>query len=100
MVLQCVVLNSFRRLESVSNSVGHILGLWHHRSPSGHPWVKQVRLDPKLFKEVHTTKHGLMRIYQAHREMVMVTEPPLNPEALETDGELLNTLRSYISYIS
>ena len=31
MVLQCVVLNSFRRLESVSNSVGDILGLWHHQ---------------------------------------------------------------------
>ena len=23
-----------------------------------------MRLDPKLFKEVHTTKHGLMRIFQ------------------------------------
>merc|ERR1712139_102458 len=23
-----------------------------------------VRLNPKLFKEVHTTKHGLMRVFQ------------------------------------
>lgn len=29
-----------------------------------HNLVDGVRLDPKLFKEVHTTKHGLMRIYQ------------------------------------
>ena len=29
----------------------------------GHGWP-EVRLDPKLFKEVHTTKHGLMRIFQ------------------------------------
>jgi len=29
-----------------------------------HKLLPDVELNPKLFKEVHTTKHGLMRIYQ------------------------------------
>merc|ERR1712066_578989 len=45
-----------------------------------HNMKRDVRLDPKLFKEVHTSKYGLLRIFKVHNISQESKDWVANPE--------------------